>query len=52
MLRVIGVLLFALLLLWLAGYIYYKNKGENETSHTSSQPPWHIAASEITNPAS
>ena len=38
MLRVIGVLIFALIVLGLAGHLFYKNKSRNETSQV--QPQW------------
>lgn len=43
MLRVIGVIIFALILLGLAGHLYYSRKGENQTSHLPQSDLWHIA---------
>ena len=43
MLRVIGVIIFALILLGLAGHLYYSRKGENQTSHLPQPEQWHIA---------
>mgnify|MGYP000477664510 CR=1 FL=1 len=43
MLRVIGVIIFALILLGLAGHLYYSRKGENQTSQLPHFQDWHIA---------
>ena len=51
MLRVIGVLIFALIVLGLAGHLFYKNKGRDETSHIQPQWQFHLASSEIKSPA-
>ncbi len=47
MLRVIGVLIFALILLGLAGHLFYKNKSRDETSHIQPQWQYHLAVSDI-----
>lgn len=44
MLRVIGVLLFALLLLAIAAHLFYSRKaGEEETSYQQTIPAYHFA---------
>ncbi len=44
MLRVIGVLLFALLLLAIAAHLFYSRKAKEEaTSHTRTFPIYYIA---------
>ncbi|MBB5209883.1 hypothetical protein [Microbulbifer hydrolyticus] len=50
MLRVIGVLVFALILLGLAGHLFYQRKSENETSHTEAAWMHHLAFNEFKTP--
>ena len=52
MLRVIGVLIFALIVLGLAGHLFYSRKGESETGHNQSTWMHHLAQVEVTAPAS
>ena len=51
MLRVIGVLILAMIVLGLAGHLFYKNKSRDETSHVLPQWQYHVASSEIKVPA-
>ena len=50
MLRVIGVLIFALIVLGLAGHLFYKNKSRNETSQVQPQWQHNVVTREITGP--
>ena len=52
MLRVIGVVIFALIVLGLAGHLFYDRKSQSETSH--NQPSWmhHLAQADIKAPVS
>mgnify|MGYP000044191654 FL=1 len=50
MIRVIGVIIFALIVLGLAGHLFYKNKNRDETSHFQAQWQHHLASREFTAP--
>ena len=51
MFRVLGVLVFALIVLGLAGHLFYKNKSRDESSKTQPQSQNHLAVAEIKAPA-
>ena len=51
MFRILGVLVFALIVLGLAGHLFYKNKSRDETSHLLPKWQYHLAKSETRGPA-
>lgn len=52
MFRIISVLIFALILLGLAGHLFYDQKSKNETGHNPSTWMHHLAQNAVRVPVS